>query len=436
MERSFGPSQDAQRLATLLRFKPTSTGEWQANNEEIARLQAAMKSRYAAAGDSLNRAFYDATRGEAMRRRGAADATGNSRDREHMSYLQNSLIENNGSQMNVPGATFQLPTGDQQMRYLRQMAQQGANIGDAAYQMAADNDYLFGVGRDGAYASGSLGNWMGQPLAYRSLNGPAKQIVDIDQAGADTPAGREAAYEQWKAEQTAIRQHNDAWRQITNQNPLGRPTQPVDGQSTVKFYGDPRKDYGVSENLAWEPAFLRQKNPNGDGLGIGGQLPPVKVPTQWDTWKENQATSDWYRNNMGIETVSGNGAGWRAYSNESKTRQLGSLPAFGPAMAAAEAPQIIQKPVSQPAQPIQAAPKPAAKTFGGALSPSWLEWDRSNRTLFGSPYEPKSAPAPMGNAAFSRYANDPITAGVIEAQMADTPFAQGIGGRPSQAFGR
>lgn len=227
-----GPSAEALGLASLLQTPVTNTGDWMARNEQLGRAQADYKRQRQSVGDSLNNAFYDAFRGEARNRIAAADRSGNTKDREHISYLINNLIANNGSLATVPGATFQMPTGDQQSNYLRQMAGSGANISDAAYQMAADNDYLFGIGRDGLYGSGSLNGFLNNPLGYKSMGiegrTPWKTYQDIDAVdniayGGD---GSQAAIalqqeqlKQFRWNQDAINRYNQS---MANKNPLGQ----------------------------------------------------------------------------------------------------------------------------------------------------------------------------------------------------------------------
>lgn len=167
------PSQTAQRLAYALRSPIANTGDWMARNEQIRNLQNEMRTMYGGAGDAMNRAFYDATRTEAARR-------ANTGDPNHISNQIFNAIANNGSQMMVPGATFQLPSGDQALNYVNELQRQGGQVGDSVRQMAADSDWLNRQTRTGLYASGSLNNWQANPLAYRSMNGPAKQIIDID----------------------------------------------------------------------------------------------------------------------------------------------------------------------------------------------------------------------------------------------------------------
>lgn len=423
-----GPSAEALGLAALLQTPVTNTGDWMARNEQLGRAQADYKRQRQSVGDSLNNAFYDAFRGEARNRIAAADRSGNTKDREHISYLINNLIANNGSLATVPGATFQMPTGDQQSNYLRQMAANGANIGDAAYQMAADNDYLFGIGRDGLYGSGSLNGFMQNPIGYRSMGiegrTPFKTYQDIDAVdniayGGD---GSQAAIalqqeqmRQFRWNQDAINRYNQS---MANKNPMGRfiggqvqrgpglpgvdangwiPDWVPDGKynpaqlsNAIKSYGktqgylsgrgvtqmgDPTKSTGEAPAGSWQS--VPRGGAGGSVKGSSGFPDAGWIDTPGDNWRWDKGDQQWTQDGLPepVDPVNSqwiNNLNYRGRSEAERNQNLGSVKSFGalPAMMGmAEAPKLVQR--SAPTSPSRSAKPFSAQDFSaGALSPS------------------------------------------------------------------
>lgn len=218
------PSAEAMAMAALLKTPVANTGDWLARNEAFGRAQSDYKRQRQAVGDNLNQAFYDATRGEANKRLKSVDPNS-------MAAQIYSAMANNASQAMVPGATFQLPTGDQQTNFLNQLASQGGAIGDGAFQMAADNDYLAGIGRDGLYSSGSLNGFMNMPIGYKSMGiegrTPWKTYQNIDSPdsiayggdGSQAAVGLQLeALKNFRWNQDAVNRYNQS---MNNKNPLG-----------------------------------------------------------------------------------------------------------------------------------------------------------------------------------------------------------------------
>lgn len=408
-----------------------------ARNEQIRNLQNEMRTMYGGAGDAMNRAFYDATRTEAARR-------ANTGDPNHISNQIFNAIANNGSQMMVPGATFQLPSGDQALNYIDELQRQGGQVGDSVRQMAADSDWLNRQTRTGLYASGSLNNWQANPLAYRSMNGPAKQIIDIDSE--DSLAfGGDGSQMARQLGQGIIRDNQWARDAQSRQMPKPPVSMPVDGKSTTKFFGDPTKDYSQGQQQLAQKPPLRGGVAVDDGADPNGWLPdgvgewkpdPVHVPTKAETMYENdQARRDWNMFYGGKYSPSiGNTDGFQAEARKT-ARNWGTFNALPAAMGAAQAPMIYSRPAPaqpkpQPAQapnPMKSPVRPfnasdfsmntlePSRAFGGTLSPGWLDVDMSHGPLFVNTY--RQAPRTMGDNAFNRYETNPFSAGRIQAFM-------------------
>lgn len=251
------PSYLAQQIANNLNQPITNTGDWMAANERNWQLQQEQRALNANLAPALNNAFYDATRAEANRRARQVDPNS-------MSAQIYNAIANNGSQMMVPGASFQLPTGDQQQAYLGLLQQQGANISPALQQMAFDNDYLFNaVGRNGFYSSGSLGNWMANPIGYKSMGiegrTPFKTYQDIDSPESLAYGGDGSQMLQELQNQMLrdFRWNQDAYnsymKSINNKNPLGGFRGDIGGNEhlLINNLDELKKKANTPKNMDW-----------------------------------------------------------------------------------------------------------------------------------------------------------------------------------------
>lgn len=251
------PSYLAQQIANNLNQPITNTGDWMAANERNWQLQQEQRALNANLAPALNNAFYDATRAEANRRAKQVDPNS-------MSAQIYNAIANNGSQMMVPGASFQLPTGDQQQAYLGLLQQQGANISPALQQMAFDNDYLFNaVGRNGLYSSGSLGNWMANPIGYKSMGiegrTPFKtyQNIDSPESLAYGGDGSQMLQELQNQMLRDFRWNQDAYnsymKSINNKNPLGGFRGDIGGNEhlLINNLDELKKKANTPQNMDW-----------------------------------------------------------------------------------------------------------------------------------------------------------------------------------------
>ena len=269
------------------------------------------------------------------------------------------------------------------------------------YHSMYDGPSLFGGTTLGSYKSMGIG---GNNLAPTAFGGDGEQ------------ARRQDLYQNGLAAMEQNRQAARDWQVMNNKNPNGAygdygPGSARNGRDGIRQYGDPRQDTGIGGNLAWQPPFLRRKNPYGDGLGIGGQQEPVRVPTSQDTINENKQTTQEYQDRYGITPVDGGGAGYRAERNShpywQSTARTMSLPAFPVAMGAADSPVDARRFNANSFSPDYLNPP---RQFGRTLSPDWLSNDIGQSQLFGYGQSPQRNTT---SSSFDRWATDPYTAGQI-----------------------
>lgn len=409
------PSYLAQQIAANLNRPVTNTGDWMAANERNWQLQQEMRALNANLAPALNQAFYEATQAEANRRLRLADPNS-------MSAQIYSAVANNGSQMMVPGASFQLPTGDQQQNYLRQMGV----TSPALQQMALDNDYLFNnVGRNGLYSSGSLGNWMANPIGYKSMGiegrTPFKTYQDIDSPeslayGGD---GSQMAQQLQSELLRDFRWNQDAMNRydqsMANKNPLG---QFIGGGPNVVNTGVTGRVVGWNPSPSSGPA----KNTGyGKGGGTSGMPDADWIDTPGDTWRYNKGDGFWEQDNGpdAVDPVNSkfvNDMTFRgrleAEANQMRSRgvpehqikdymdsfssQLNSSGLMGlmsPAMGYATAPKIYAVPKqSKPKNPKDVTNSSGG--FGGTLSPGWLDATTTYGPLFQPNYKERTYSRP------------------------------------------
>ncbi len=223
------PTEAALQYANNLKWQPgMSTGDWMAKNERAWQLGQERNYFNQSLAPALNQAWRDATIFSAQRSTAEMMRSGRT---DHIGFDILNRVQNGGSMMMAMNASFQLPTGDQQMSILQNMQRQGVNISPALLQMAYDNDWSFNQSRGGLYSSGSLGNWMSNALGYKSLGidgrTPIKTYQDIDAVdniaygGDGSQAAVELQREQMKNimwRQDAISRYNQS---MMNRNPLG-----------------------------------------------------------------------------------------------------------------------------------------------------------------------------------------------------------------------
>lgn len=385
------PSYLAQQIASNLNQPITNTGDWMAANERNWQLQQEQRALNANLAPALNNAFYDATRAEANRRARQVDPNS-------MSAQIYNAIANNGSQMMVPGASFQLPTGDQQQAYLGLLQQQGANISPALQQMAFDNDYLFNaVGRNGLYSSGSLSNWMANPIGYKSMGiegrTPFKTYQDIDSPeslayGGDGSQMLQELQNQmlrdFRWNQDAINAYD---KSMGNTNPAGRF---IGGGPNVVNTGVSGKVVGWNPSQSSGPARNTGYGRNG---GVSGMPDADWIDTPGDNWRWDKGEGMWTQDGMPepVDPVNSqwiNDLNFKGRSEAEKNQQLGGMGVLTPMMGYATAPQIYSRPK-------QAVPKVknvanSSGGFGGTLSPGWLDTSTTYGPLFQPNYKERS----------------------------------------------
>lgn len=386
------PSYLAQQIANNLNQPITNTGDWMAANERNWQLQQEQRALNANLAPALNNAFYDATRAEANRRAKQVDPNS-------MSAQIYNAIANNGSQMMVPGASFQLPTGDQQQAYLGLLQQQGANISPALQQMAFDNDYLFNaVGRNGLYSSGSLGNWMANPIGYKSMGiegrTPFKTYQNIDSPeslayGGDGSQMLQELQNQmlrdFRWNQDAINAYD---KSMNNANPAGRF---IGGGPNVVNTGVSGKVVGWNPSQSSGPARNTGYGRNG---GVSGMPDADWIDTPGDSWRWDKGEGMWTQDGLPepVDPVNSqwiNDLNFKGRSEAEKNQQLGGMGVLTPMMGYATAPQIYSRPKPQAVPKVKNVAN-SSGGFGGTLSPGWLDTSTTYGPLFQPNYKERS----------------------------------------------
>jgi hypothetical protein len=190
---------------------------------------------------------------------------------------------------------------------------------------------------------------------------------------------------------------NEAWRQISNRNPFGYGAgAALDGQSTVRQFGDPRAITGIAGNAGFSPVVMAPKLPPSmmPGLGLGPGRSGAHVPTNAETLRGMQRDRDYWSDMLGgYQAVSGNR--WTV-PNEVKRNWSATLPAYPALMGIADAPAMQRGSLS-----------PSRDVFSDQFTPAP---SRGNSTTW--PYGMRTQ-----SSSFDRFPTDPITAGAVHARM-------------------
>ena len=387
----YQPSSLTQQIARNLNQPITNTGEWMAANERAWQLEQERRAMNANLAPALNQSFYDATRAEANRRLQGVDPNS-------MSAQIYSAVANNGSQMMVPGASFQLPSGDQALSYLDQIARQGGQVSPALRQMAADSDYLARtVGRDGLYQSGSLSNWMSNPIGYKSMGiegrTPFKTYQDIDSpeslayGGDGSQMAQQLSMEalrDFRWNQDAINAYN---KSMANNNPAGRF---IGGGPNVVNTGVTGKVVGWNPSQSSGPARNTGYGRNG---GVSGFPDADWIDTPGDSWRWDKGEGMWTQDGIPepVDPVNSqwvNDLNYKGRSEAERNQQLGGMGVLAPMAGYATAPKIYSRPASQSVPTVKNVAN-SSGGFGGKLSPGWLDVDMSYGPLFVKNYKPR-----------------------------------------------
>ena len=323
---------------------------------------------------------------------------------------------------------FYLPEGNAYETILGQ----GADPNSALAQYAYDQDFLSRMNQGQVFNDANWGH-----IGYNTMGIGANNTASFGYGGDGENYFRQELYQRGLQAQDANRQAARDWEVLNNKNPNGvfgnyGPGSARNGRDGIQQFGDPRQDTGIGGNLAWQPPFLRPKNPMGEGLGLGGAQEPVRVPTNQDTIAENKRTIQEYQDRLGITPVEGGGAGYRQERNSDpywqSTARTMSLQAFPAAMGVADSPVDVRRFNANSFSQNSLDPP---RQFGRTLSPDWLNNDIGQSQLFGYGQAPQRNTA---SSAFDRYATDPITAGMVNAEMRG--FAKPLSPRPTVPFGR
>lgn len=294
--------------------------------------------------------------------------------------------------------------------------------------------------------------------------------------GSGAQAAVEAQQVQQKELNDAYRQHNDAWKQITNRNPFGRYGEgsQLDGRGTVKQYGDPRADYS-GERLAQGPALpvsVRSREKGGDPSSLGvdpnGWISEgrgdsfgydevqgrwrklrdplgVHVPTAAETQADIQkAMGDWQKfygdQGYAYTPKRGDGSGYNTEINKNhpdRAPRMMDMKAPNPNDLNAAGNTFSAYPAAMGIADVKPNIQKSAKPFGGSLSPEWTSNDQFTAPLFssrgGGVQNNYAVPSSASASSFDRYAMGPMEVGAL---YASAPFASSPAPRSIQPFSR
>lgn len=256
------PTEAALQYANNLKWQPgMSTGDWMAKNERAWQLGQERNYFNQSLAPALNQAWRDATIFSAQRSTAEMMRSGKT---DHIGFDILNRVQNGGSMMMAMNASFQLPTGDQQMSILQDMQRQGVNISPALMQMAYDNDWSFNQSRGGLYSSGSLGNWMSNALGYKSLGidgrTPIKTYQDIDSMDSLAYGGDGSAM---VSEMMRMAQRDSNWRA----NSVGSYLRSMMNTQPLGGYRGASQEY-LNNIKGWNK-FAKNHKPYADSYGFG-----------------------------------------------------------------------------------------------------------------------------------------------------------------------